>query len=347
MNIPFRDFANRIAIDGGGFTLWIGAGASIAASSGTTPGWNRLVGALADAYHVDPLAPISADMPCQLEELSQKIGHRCFRKELRQRLVDAFESASLDLEVLISQAMIGARASALVSFNIEYLSALPFVYARNGTSFVGRTFRERSPFSGELVITTQPGITSPPVYFPHGLLDQGNVVMTKSEYDKHLGSLAVTTAVHLAVGGDLVIIGMSLGDTYLRDAVLQNRRWLRGIYWLGSENDFPEWSRVAEVTFVEVSHETMWRGLGRTILLADRAGKLHEVEGEMRAKVINEMKQAVLEHHAIPAQLTKQAEYLVGIPQATDAKITEFAEFCVAAGFDVPDIVLKDGRCRL
>jgi hypothetical protein len=347
MNISFRDFAKRIAFDRGGFTLWIGAGASIAATRGKTPGWKALIDELSADYACGPMATANVDMPAKLEELSQRIGHKDLRKELRRRLIVEFESASLDLEVLISQAMIGARASALVSFNIEYLSALPFHYARDGVSFVGRTFRERSPFSGQLVIDTQPGIVFPPVYFPHGLLDLGNVVMTKSEYDKHLGSLAVTTAVHLAIGGDLVIIGMSLGDTYLRDALLQNRRWIREIYWLGSKNDFQEWSRVAEVTFVEAPIDKVWQSLGRAILLADHTGKLQEVDKKMRADVIGEMKTKVLERQDILEKLLQHARYLVGIPEATDTKITEFAEFCIAAGFDVPDIVLNDPRCCL
>lgn len=284
MRVDFQELAHHLATDGGGFCLWVGAGASIAVTNGRTPGWHDLIRGIATSYEVNAPSSPPSDMPQLLEELSQRIGHAAFRKELRARLVEAAESAEFDLEVIVSQAMIGARASALVSFNIEQLTSIPFVSSRNGTTFVGRTLRERSQFALEVAITTQPGITSPPVYFPHGLLIQGNVVMTKSEYDKHMGSLAVATAVHLSVGGDLVIIGMSLGDPYLRDAILQNRRWLRRVYWLGEANDYSEWSRVAEVTFVEVPHTEVWTRLGRTILHADQTGELKKVDTEMRQK---------------------------------------------------------------
>jgi hypothetical protein len=65
---------------------------------------------------------------------------------------------------------------------------------------------------------------------PHGLLDiDGNRVITKSEYLAHGMSLAVGTAVNLCLGGDLLILGMSLDDVYLRDAILLHRRWIRDV----------------------------------------------------------------------------------------------------------------------
>jgi len=45
-----------------------------------------------------------------------------------------------------------------------------------------------------------------------------------SGYDREM---LIDFGLYLAIGRELVILGMSLGNGYLRDSILQGRRWLR------------------------------------------------------------------------------------------------------------------------
>src|SRR5690606_25782001 len=125
-------------------------------------------------------------------------------------------------EILAAQALIGARSSTLVSFNVEELSALPFHAFSGGGKAVLRTFRDRKDLGFKS--TMEGGPVGRPIYFPHGTLTMGNLVITQSEYDKFHASATMESAVHLCMGGDLVILGMSLSDSYLRQALLRHRR---------------------------------------------------------------------------------------------------------------------------
>jgi hypothetical protein len=223
----FNDLCSYLAHDGGGFTLWVGAGAAIAASAGRSPGWQALVDSIASSAGIPAPAGEGNDYPSRLELLSSAVEHARFRKELRIRLMTNVPATSVDIDNAMHQATIATRAGALVSFNIDLVSGFLLSLLGGGTTFVPRTLRERSDFAINITASTNPGTVGKPVYFPHGLLLEGNVVITRSEYDRHVGSLAMTTAVHLCIGTDLVIVGTSLDDRYLRDAVLPTcaRSW--------------------------------------------------------------------------------------------------------------------------
>jgi hypothetical protein len=356
MRISFEELCQRLATDAGGYTLWIGAGASIASTRGRTPGWNNLISEIRAAYGFPELPTAQraqvrlprSDMPDQLEFIASKIGHPAFRKELRKRLVESFSMDDIDIDVIAAQAIIGARASAIVSFNIELFSGLSFIAARGGTSVIVRTFRERREFGVVSSYTVHPGLVSTPIYFPHGLLDQANLVITKSEYDKHRGSLAVTTAVHLCLGGDLVILGMSLADEYLRRAILKNRRWIRDVYWIGAECSQVEWARVAEVTFVKTPHDVMWRELARCIIDHDSSDTLRKQEDELRKSFPDWMSRVMASSRRIQEQLENHAKRLLKErPALPPAKIIEFARLCIDLGLEIPKQIRNDDRCRL
>lgn len=189
-------------------------------------------------------------MPRQLEALSNRIGHARFRKELRTSLVLPVGVDQIDFDVFVQQAIIGARASNVVSFNMDSVSGMAFTCGRPGGTTPPRTYLERTQYVAATLGPT-PGPLSAPAYCPHGLLDlYGNCVMTKSEYTKHSMSMAVGTAIHMCLGGDLVILGMSVSDRYLRRALMKNRRWIRSVYWVCDDCPHPEWARVADVTVV-------------------------------------------------------------------------------------------------
>jgi hypothetical protein len=174
-------------------------------------------------------------------------------------------------------AVIGLRAGALVSFNVEMVSAVPIATARGG-NFVSRTYRRSPEAPPFLRHATDGGATCPPVFFPHGLLDMhGDCVFTKSEYDAHRMSLAVGTAVNMCLGGSLLILGMSLDDAYLRDAILHHRRWIKDVFWVTNSGHHDEWARVANVHRVPTDYATMWKKIAETILANDPKNELHEI----------------------------------------------------------------------
>ncbi|HVO26268.1 MAG TPA: hypothetical protein VMW56_21855 [Candidatus Margulisiibacteriota bacterium] len=244
----FEQLCKTLATDED-YALWIGAGASMAMSKGKTPSWSKLISDLGAKVPAAkrPAAWQHLSFPDELEFLGAYMGHHEFRKALRAAIVDPLITADLDMAVMLDQSTIAARASGIVSFNIETISAVPFSIAKGGGSFNPRSYTEPGPYQF-LRLRSFPGSATLPVYFPHGLLDlTGRCVMTSSEYALHSISLAVGTAVSVCLGGNLLILGMSLADKYLRDAVLTGRRWLRNVYWVGKVDEFQfrEWARVA------------------------------------------------------------------------------------------------------
>ncbi len=232
----FSELCDHLAGPGGGYTLWVGAGASIAASGGATPGWETLIEKLvveaeAATGWTRPDSWPAMDMPDRLERISSALSHPTFRRRLREALVDPFLRSAPLGDVILDQALVGARASNVVSFNIEMISSLALGLGQGG-AFVPRTYLPPTPYAPP-VMTIASGTIGNTVYYPHGLLDiQGACVMTRSEYDLHGASLAAGAAVSLCLGGDLLVLGMSLSDRYLRDAILRGRQWIRDIYWV-------------------------------------------------------------------------------------------------------------------
>ncbi len=310
--MEFDAFCDRIATKEGGFTLWVGAGAAHALKR-RVPLWGQLVEELVDEAFweesveeriEEKLALSDRDIPGRLEAISSRIGHAKFRRFLFEKLFVPFlDLSDVDIEVALAQAAVGTRAATIVSFNVEPMSALPFCMLSGG--MVVRTFARRDPFRAGMRFPTEPGQVGRPVYFPHGLLHAGELVMTESEYAKHRGSLAVATAVHLAIGSDLVVLGMSLEDAYLRAAILDNREWLHRIYWLGPACPAPEWFRVADVTHVRIGFADLWSGLLQKILT--RAPDLEQVFNESLPLGIPWAMQALAERSQVMREAVKKA----------------------------------------
>lgn len=326
----FDELCDLLAGDGGGFTLWNGAGASVAATRGALPTWNALTEAMGETER-------SGDFPDRLERLSQNLGHARFRKQLRAELVAKARAEAFDHENLLQQAIIGARAGALVSFNVEFFAASALTLLRGGESFLPRTFRQHSSLSVTPMFSSHPGLISSPVYFPHGLLLQGNVVLTRSEYDRHVGSVAMTTAVHLCIGGDLVILGMSLADGYLRQALLMNRPWIRRVFWVGevATFQFREWARVADVACIDVPNPAVWTQLADAILRKDASGTLTRWAAARRDLLPTFVDNLVQHQSAFAARLDEKAQELLAANADRDALLA-FTEFCEDTGHDVP-----------
>lgn len=326
----FGELCKHLATEGGGFTLWTGAGASIAASGGTLPGWGDLV---SDLGGIDE----GGDFPDRLERLSQKLTHRRFRRELRERLIASTNPTAFDHENLLDQAVIAARAGALVSFNIEFFAASAHCLMRGTETFLPRTFRQRTPFAVNLSVSTNSGLVGAPIYFPHGLLLEGSVVLTRSEYDRHVGSLAMTTAVHLCIGGDLVILGMSLADAYLRAAILQNRQWLRSVYWLGevSSFQFHEWARVADVTCVQADNSDVWSQMAAAMVGADTGGMLRQWR-DARRDHLPEFTQSLTNHVSQFAARLDEKTHALLLKGASRDDLRTLADFYVDTGHPLP-----------
>jgi hypothetical protein len=344
MKLSFDDLCPYLATKGGGYTLWVGAGASIAATKGATLGWNDLVENLAVARDIE--LPRSEDMPGQLEVLSNKLGHAMFRKELRARLVTPITIDQLDFDVLIQQAIIGARASAVVSFNIESITAMAFTFGRPGARTLPRTYLDHHDQVG-LLPATDPGPLAPPAYAPHGLLDvYGNCVMTKSEYLKHKMSLAVGTAVQFCLGGDLLILGMSMSDGYLQEALIANRRWIKDIYWITGKCEHPEWARVADVTVVQADHSRVWKGIAGSHVDAGPVGDWSQIQDSLSTQLKPPLATFLETVHGMQARLDDAGALLVADKRYGADAVSQFARRCEDLGLEVPQVIKEDSRYR-
>jgi hypothetical protein len=337
MNENFDDVCKKLATTQGGFTLWIGAGASIALTDGETPTWANLVHDLANKDKISTVGLTNLDMPEQLEILSQHMGHANFRKELKQKLYDPIQTDIINIDVYAAQTVIGLRAESIVSFNIELLSSVPFASGYPGPMQT-RTFLEGNR---NLVIEdrSEAGAVGKTIYFPHGQLFIGNIVMTKSEYDKHLGGFAVSTATHLAIGGNLVILGMSLSDSYLRDAIMKNRQWIHNIYWFGSDANFQEWARVSKVSIVKVPHDQLWRGMSKFFIDEDTSGKLKEAYDNAITSGKKDFQTEIeWNQKLIPYMCETRKKNLQNY---VDKDLRPFVQYLIDSGEDVPDFLIK------
>jgi len=230
--LSFDKLCELLATSRGGYTLWIGAGAAKALCP-KAPTWRELSEGIRGKAGAPPEEWKGWEFPRQLEWLASKLGHQVFRAELRKALVEPMVTQPLDEDVIRAQAMIGLRAGPIVSFNVEMVSSFAFASAHGGC-FIARPYQSRWQHS--VGTNSVPGLAGLPVFFPHGLLDvYGECVITQSEYDRHEMSLAFRTAVGLCLGGDLLILGMSLSDPYLRRGILENRRWIRDVFWVASD----------------------------------------------------------------------------------------------------------------
>jgi hypothetical protein len=341
-DISFDSLCEQLATYRGGYTLWFGAGAAKALCA-SAPTWaelvERLLGTLTPPPNWEGL-----DYSSRLEWLSGKHGHDAFRKELRAHIVDKMVSATFDEDVARAQAVIGLRAGALVSFNIETVSAAPFACGRGG-AMLFRPYLARTDQLG-FEFTGLEGVVSSPVFFPHGLLDAyGQCVMTKSEYALHGMSLAVRTAIALCLGGDLVIVGMSLSDDYLRQGILENRKWLRSVFWIASSFEHVEWARVANVHCVRAEHSRMWTAMREAHLQHDTGTiKKWMDHSDMDQRAVDAVTKIRTMISSVPSVFDDLAKTYVGTPTFAPSDLQRFARDCADLGIAVPTSVLTDPR---
>lgn len=343
MGGEFDHAAQLLATSRGGFTIWLGAGVSQAITRGKTPGWGELVRSLVPPGN--SAIAVGADLPGQLEAISELIGHQRFRRALRERLMVPLSPENIDIDVCAHMAVIGSRASAFVSFNLEELTAIPFVTTRGTGTYCTRVFAQQLEYEHRLSGPKEPGPFTIPVYFPHGLLSQGRVTLTRSEYDQLQAGVAMMTAINVALGGTLVILGMSLDDDYLRSEISRHRPWFQDIFWFNKEFHHTEWARVAHVTTVEVAHQILWPGLADAFVSNDTSGRLSALRQGLNDQ--------------LRATMSKTAEALANIEltfSAMEAQVSDdlarpgypakLRRFFVDAGCHVPEW-LEDACIRV
>ncbi|MDP9037207.1 MAG: hypothetical protein M3O50_20610 [Myxococcota bacterium] len=355
IKLSFENLCDYLATPGGGYTLWIGAGAAMAATSGRMPSWGRLVSDLSQNMINLPANWPMLSFQAQLDRIASAMGHVAFRRALRQRIVDPVLREPLDVAVLLDQATIAARASVIVSFNIEMISAVPFAIAKGGGFFRPRPYLEGSKRFANM--EGDVGAAMVPVYFPHGLLDMfGGCAITDSEYLLHKMSLAVDTAVNTCIGGDVLILGMSLADQYLRDAIVRGRRWMKNVLWVTNDDAFGEWARVAEVTMVSAPHEKVWHGIAQRCLdreaeaVARARSNKQELNQHRTVLGNGSMKNAIDTMRGliqrVPSEVARLSTELVSGTHYGPKEFRDFVRAVEDLGLDVPAVVSQDPRYR-
>jgi hypothetical protein len=112
------------------------------------------------------------------------------------------------------------------------------------------------------------------IYHPHGAIDEhGLCVLAESEYRGLRSSLALQLAAHAAFGTRLVIVGMSLEDTYLREQIAAFRNEMREVLWfqVGSPQEATaHWAWSHDITCIDVgSWPQFWTAIDREFIIGD------------------------------------------------------------------------------
>jgi hypothetical protein len=254
--------------------LWVGAGVGIQlgrASGGAVPGWDDLVGALEADARVSP--PPGVPFAARLDVVLERLRRVRFQRELRERVLRPLGEAIVAAwrkhrkvvpQEVLTLAQLGFLANPIVNFNIETLSSEALVLGSG-------------PWWPVVFSPPVPDSLSGPkssrgsqdkqrhqrrVYHPHGALDiSGVCVMTEREYRSMNGTLALQLAAHAAFGLDLVIVGMSLQDAYLREQLDAFRTQIRGIIWVTQppiEPDVEAWCYRSQVEVIQTKWPEFW-----------------------------------------------------------------------------------------
>ena len=98
------------------------------------------------------------------------------------------------------------------------------------------------------------------VYHPHGLATL-DTVMTATQYEANSQTLAFALAIHASFGNNLVIVGMSLDDEYLRRQIERFRPSIGPIYWFNSQfsDKLSSWAHQHDVTTVRSEWNDFWQ----------------------------------------------------------------------------------------
>jgi len=264
-----------------GYCLWLGAGIGmgLGASAGTTvPGWDGVVQEMEREANLT--APPGVGYSDRIERCLRKLRRLRFQRHLRQTIVRPLSEAILQLanahaagspcipSAIRQLAHLGAIANPIVNFNIETVTSR-LVAEPSGLSNI-RCFAP--PVPGATTLTRAP---PPPtllfrrnVYHPHGALDDtGICVMASSEYESMHGTLALQIAVHNAFESNLVIVGMSLEDEYLRQQLRSFRSQIGTIYWFvdSATEGTKAWAWQNDLTLVEQPWPAFWEAAERIL----------------------------------------------------------------------------------
>jgi len=261
-----------------GFCLWIGAGVTkqILADKKLAPLWSDLTRELEEYAGLIPGSEKDGRYPERLGLVFEHLQYdepenfgepTLFRKYIRTRLltevcVDLLRTAHATplqgdlIPARIRQvACFGQLANPIVSFNVEDLSSV--LLARPGGPV--RILPYSKGKAGEVGWHEPSGTFQRIVYHPHGLITS-HPVMTKSDYTEKDSTLAFALAIHLAFRNNLVIVGMSLDDEYLRAQIREGRDQIDDIFWFNSafREDQLDWAEKARVQVVEIPWDDFW-----------------------------------------------------------------------------------------
>lgn len=258
-----------------GFCLWLGAGVSLQLSSGTNvkvPLWSKLVEQLESEIDLDKTSTDCLSLPERLNLVLGNLGRHDFQRRLRMMLaVPVAKAAICHLEkwiedgeipqILDQLALFGALSTSVVSFNVESVSsrlvaaASPYALKvfhppMEGTSgfrhWQGKHDRRAT---GEVPLG---------ILHPHGAVDiGGRCVMTSEEYRALNGTLGLELAVHSCFGDNILILGMSLEDEYLRRQLVMFRGQIRSIYWIrieGGRDESDAWAAANGIRVMRFSN---------------------------------------------------------------------------------------------
>lgn len=283
-----------------GFCLWVGAGASIQLAAGKTKPllWSQFVDVCEKRWSL-PKPPPGASFPERLEVVQRNRGRYGFQCALRDAFLTSTATSVVEAcrehgnvvpDQVAALARLGNYANPIVNFNVEHLSSMMLGLPAGPIAL--RVFEPPVPGTvdgvfgfGDRMDAVHPEATfRRVVYHPHGALHAGGIcVMTREEYGALDGTLALQLAVHLAFGRHLLIVGMSLDDTYLREQLGRFRTQLRQVVWFVGEPvhrirpELRRWAWSNHVTVVQVEWPVFWLGASM---------RLHTFDDELRIKLV-------------------------------------------------------------
>ena len=265
----------------GGYCLWVGAGLGkhLGAHAGVpVPLWGELVSAMEeDAGLRWEGGGEELSLPQRLNGVVWKLKRQEFQRGLRMRCAVPTADAVYTLlqqwvddkevpSVIDDVTLVGALANSVVNFNVETISSR--LLAASGP-FHLRVFHPPLPGSSGITRNSSRSLerskveVSRDVLHPHGAIDiSGRCVFTEQEYSSMDGTLALELAVHRGFRDHVLIMGMSLGDEYLRRQLARFRGQLRRVVWCVSGSEDPrllDWACAHRVTCVRFDPVgTMW-----------------------------------------------------------------------------------------
>jgi hypothetical protein len=244
--LSHEDIAFRLAKYG--YCLWLGAGVSKQLSGGTgvqIPLWGELVTSLEAQLHIPAAGKMS--WPDRLNRIRWKVGPGDFQRLLRVNIAVPVAAALLvQLEAWVKTGevpsaieqlnLFGAFATSVVNFNIETMSSRVVAAASPYKLKIFHPPAEGS--SGWHIIEGKAdgvgsGAVPLSIIHPHGAVDKGGLcVMTSEEYRLLNGTLGLEIAVHKCFEDNVLILGMSLEDEYLRHQLVAFRSQIKNVTWM-------------------------------------------------------------------------------------------------------------------